>query len=83
MAEITGYRRPLPGTQPDYLFPDYASTIKRAPTKPLVRLPHTLTELTGPVFGHDEVKPADSLIIAKHHLKDKLIVTFPSLVDNL
>ena len=53
MSETTGYRRPFAGTQPDYLFPRYASTGKRAPTKPLVVLPHTLTELTGPIFGHE------------------------------
>jgi protocatechuate 3,4-dioxygenase beta subunit len=39
MSRITGYRRPFPGTQPDYLFPRYASTVKRAPTKPLIMLP--------------------------------------------
>ena len=44
MAELSSYRRPLPGTQPDYLFPPYASTVKRAPTRPLVMLPQTLTE---------------------------------------
>ena len=51
---MTGYRRPFPGTQPEYLFPMYASTVKRAPTRPLVILPHTLSELTGPVFGYDD-----------------------------
>lgn len=66
MSEITAYRRPTPGTQPDYLFPRYASTVKRAPTRPLVLLPHTLTELTGPVFGYDEVKPGDSDLTRQH-----------------
>ena len=66
MSEITGYRRPTPGTQPDYLFPRYASTVKRAPTKPLVMLPQTLTEVTGPVFGYDEVKPTDSDLTKQH-----------------
>ena len=66
MSEIIGYRRPAPGTQPDYLFPPYASTVKRAPTKPLVRLPHTQTELTGPVFGYDEVKRGDHDLTQQH-----------------
>src|SRR5260221_10758999 len=53
MADHAGYRRAAPGTQPDYLHAAYQSTVKRAPSKPLVLLPHTLTEITGPVFGHD------------------------------
>ena len=78
MSEITAYRRPAPGTQPDYLFPPYASTIKRAPTRPLVMLPHTLTELTGPLFGHDAVKPGDSDLTKQHAgepIGERIIVT--------
>ena len=37
MIEV--YRRPMQGTQPEYRFPPYGSTAKRAPTKPLVMLP--------------------------------------------
>jgi len=50
VAKIVGYRRPQPGTQPDYLHPAYASSIKRAPAKSLIYLPHTLSEVTGPSF---------------------------------
>jgi protocatechuate 3,4-dioxygenase beta subunit len=57
--EITSYRRPFWDTQPNYLFPRYVSTVKRAPTKPLVLLPHTLSEVTGPLFGPDDIKPTD------------------------
>jgi protocatechuate 3,4-dioxygenase beta subunit len=66
MSELLGYRRPRPETQPPYLFPYYASTVKRAPTRPLVLLPHTLTEITGPLFGRDEVKPGDSDLTRGH-----------------
>jgi protocatechuate 3,4-dioxygenase beta subunit len=67
MSEPTGaYRRPYVGTQPDYLFPKYASTVKRAPTKPLVVLPQTLSEITGPLFGHDEVKASDADLTRQH-----------------
>jgi protocatechuate 3,4-dioxygenase, beta subunit len=55
MASIAGYRRPFLGTQPNYLHPPYRSSIKRAPTQPLVYLPHTLSEVTGPTFGKDSV----------------------------
>lgn len=37
--------------QPPYIYPDYKSTVLRAPTKPLVLLKHSLAELSGPVFG--------------------------------
>ena len=57
MADVAGYRRPTKGTQPEYLCPPYASTRKRAPTQPLILLPHTLSEITGPVFGEDD-RPA-------------------------
>src|SRR5438445_10109116 len=55
MNDIRGSRRPVPGTQPRHLHPPYASSIKRAPSKPLVRIPHTLTEVTGPLFGKEAV----------------------------
>jgi protocatechuate 3,4-dioxygenase beta subunit len=54
---IKGYRRPRPGTQPDHLHPPYKSSITRAPTKPLVNLPHMLSEVTGPVFGPEVAEP--------------------------
>jgi protocatechuate 3,4-dioxygenase, beta subunit len=50
MGSLPGYRRPAPGTQPNHLHPAYVSSIKRAPSKPLVYLPHTLSEVTGPIF---------------------------------
>ncbi|MFN8459472.1 MAG: protocatechuate 3,4-dioxygenase subunit beta [Anaerolineae bacterium] len=46
--------------QPPYLHPPYASTVKRAPQEPLLPLPHTLSELTGPVYGYDDLKPLDN-----------------------
>jgi protocatechuate 3,4-dioxygenase beta subunit len=41
--------------QPGYVYESYHSTLKRAPARPLIFLPHTLTEHTGPVFGHQPV----------------------------
>ena len=63
MADVSGLpglRRPAAGTQPDYSYPPYASSIKRAPTQPLILLPHTLSEMTGPVFGYDALGPTDN-----------------------
>lgn len=64
MIEV--YRRSMQGTQPEYRFPPYGSTAKRAPTKLLVMLPHTLSETTGPVFGHDSVKAREFDLTAGH-----------------
>src|SRR6202051_2052108 len=50
MTKFRGYRRAEAGTQPNYLHPPYVSSIKRAPSKPLVYLPYTLSEVTGPMF---------------------------------
>jgi protocatechuate 3,4-dioxygenase, beta subunit len=54
------------GTQPEYLHPAYRSSVKRAPTRPLVVLPHTLSERTGPVFGQDAVGGNDQDLTAQH-----------------
>jgi protocatechuate 3,4-dioxygenase beta subunit len=48
------------------LSPDYKSTIKRSPTKPLVIIPHTLSELTGPVYGHETVRANDNDLTTQH-----------------
>ena len=46
--------------QPSYLYEGYKSTVKRGPTKPLIPMAHTLSELTGPVYGHDDLNPLDN-----------------------
>jgi protocatechuate 3,4-dioxygenase beta subunit len=50
----------VPGTQPEYHFPPYASTVARSPHLPLVLLPKTRTESTGPVFGHGFIHEHDN-----------------------
>jgi protocatechuate 3,4-dioxygenase beta subunit len=77
-ASPAGFRRPAPGIHPEYLFPAYASSVRRAPTRPLVLLPHGLTETTGPVFGHDVVRPTDHDLTAQaagEPLGERIIVT--------
>jgi len=78
MTGPSTYLRPPPGTQPEYLFPPYVSTIKRAPTKPLILLPQTLSELTGPLFGPDDVRQGDSDLTRQHSgspLGERIIVS--------
>ena len=60
------YTRPRPGTQPPVLYPDYASTQKRAPKRPPIRFEHTLSETTGPVFEGGWAGP-DSTDLTRQH----------------
>ena len=57
MKPMLGYRRPAPGTQPEYLHPPYVSSLKRAPKQRLILLPDTLSEMTGPSFRKNIVEP--------------------------
>lgn len=49
-----------PGSQPPYLHTPYGSTHHRAPRQPLITLPHTLSERTGPVYGHNPIGETDN-----------------------
>jgi protocatechuate 3,4-dioxygenase beta subunit len=60
MTTAAADREALKKTQPPYLHPAYVSTQKRAPLKPLVLIPSSLSHATGPVFGHDAIRPTDS-----------------------
>jgi protocatechuate 3,4-dioxygenase beta subunit len=51
-----GYRRPPATTQPPYRHPPYKASAHRAPTQPLVVMPQTLSEITGPRFMLDDLK---------------------------
>ena len=50
-AAATPFRALTPGTQPPNDFPEYGSTHKRHPTQRLLRIPQTVTEITGPRFS--------------------------------
>ena len=55
----------------------YRSSIKRAPLKPLVPMRHALSELTGPVYGHETVRPGDADLTTQHEgepLGERIIV---------
>jgi len=47
-------------SHPPYIYPDYRSTPLRGPKRPLIPLKATLSELTGPVYGHESVAELDS-----------------------
>jgi protocatechuate 3,4-dioxygenase beta subunit len=78
MTDFVPYRRPYFETQPPYLYPGYRSTLTRAPTRPLVRVPQTASEVTGPVFGYDEVSESDADLTRQHEgdpLGERIIVS--------
>jgi protocatechuate 3,4-dioxygenase, beta subunit len=85
MKHVAGYRAPYPGTQPDYLHSPYVSSIKRAPTKPLVHIPYTLSEVTGPSFPRDIVQ-ANACDLTRQHsgepLGERIIVSGRVLDEN-
>lgn len=56
----------VPATQPDFCFPPYLSSVPRSPRLPLIVLPNTLTERTGPVFGHGLIQVNDNDLTAQH-----------------
>jgi len=57
MSALCGYRRPAPGTQPSHLHPAYRSSVLRAPKQPLIYLPQTLSEITGPSITRERIDP--------------------------
>jgi protocatechuate 3,4-dioxygenase beta subunit len=59
--------------------------VLRAPRKPLILLPHTLSEITGPVFGPDAVTPADNDLTRQSDgepLGERIVVSGRVLDDN-
>lgn len=60
MSNLAQYRRPFWDTQPAYRFDPYGSTQLRSPNEPLIVVPQTLSEITGPTFGADFVGHGDN-----------------------
>ncbi len=60
------YRRPEPDSQPSYLYPAYRATVRRPPSQPLILLPHTLSEVTGPVLGDGPISESDNDLTRQH-----------------
>ncbi len=54
------------GPDPPYIHDDYVATRLRAPREPLVILPPSLSELTGPVYGNGAVSPSDADLTRQH-----------------
>ena len=71
------YRRPPSGTHPPNDSPGYRSTALRHPKEPLVIIPHTLSELTGPVYPYGRIDADDNDLTRQHRdepLGERIIV---------
>src|ERR671916_1174980 len=77
-TEKTAGLRPEDNGQPPYLYPDYVSTRLRAPKKPLIILPRTLSDTTGPAYGRGPIGELDHDLTRQHDgepLGERIIVT--------
>ena len=59
------YRRVPPGTHPPE-DPAYRSTVLRHPLEPLIQIPQTITEITGPSYPYEVVGPVDNDLTRQH-----------------
>ncbi len=83
-VKVNPYRRPDPGTQPESPYPPYRSTVLRSPRQPLILLPHTLSEITGPMYGHGDIAETDNDLTRQHAsdpLGERIIVRGQVLDD--
>lgn len=58
--------RGAPDVHPAPDTPAYRATALRHPTRPLVVIPQTLTEVTGPVYGRESIDPLDHDLTRQH-----------------
>jgi protocatechuate 3,4-dioxygenase beta subunit len=63
---MSGYHPPSASDEPPYLFEPYRSTLLRSPLQPLIPLRHTLSEITGPIFGPEVIGPRDHDLTRQH-----------------
>jgi protocatechuate 3,4-dioxygenase beta subunit len=60
------YPRPPVGTHPPNDWPGYGSTALRHPKEPLVIIPQTLSEITGPAYPYGRVQVTDNDLTRQH-----------------
>ncbi|HLT09359.1 MAG TPA: protocatechuate 3,4-dioxygenase subunit beta [Micromonosporaceae bacterium] len=60
------YERPPDGVHPPLASPEYKSTQLRAPAKSPLVIPHTITEVTGPVLGERDFSSLDADLTRQH-----------------
>jgi protocatechuate 3,4-dioxygenase beta subunit len=65
-------------TQPPLLYPPYTSSVRRAPSKPMIRLPDSFADLGAPLYGYLPFGDADNDLTRQHSgepLGERIIVS--------
>jgi len=52
--------------QPPQLTPNYKTSVPRSPRQALLSLEQSMSEITGPVFGHGDIDPIDNDLIRNY-----------------
>ncbi len=70
------FRAYAPGTQPENDTPAYGSTVLRHPTRELLKIPQTITELSGPQFSPAQFPPTDNIAVnnGREAMGERIIV---------
>jgi protocatechuate 3,4-dioxygenase, beta subunit len=66
------------GSQPPLLYPPYQSTVRRAPSQPLIRIPETYADLAAPLYGYLPIGGADNDLTRQHEdapLGERIVVS--------
>jgi len=66
MMTLKGLRRPPEGVHPPRHFAAYTASALRHPKQPLIVIPQTLSELTGPIYGYGKMGPLDNDLTRQH-----------------
>jgi len=70
---------------PPAYFPDYKTSVLRSPKKALLSLQQSLSELTGPVFGHSDLDPLDNDLLRNARIDNdpigERIIVFGRVLD--
>jgi protocatechuate 3,4-dioxygenase, beta subunit len=78
LQQVTDDELVAAGDNPKYDYPPYVSTGLRHPKKPLLILPETLSELTGPIYGESALEEFDNDLTRQfpgEPLGERIIVT--------
>ena len=89
MAETGSNRMPETGAffqrdrqwHPPALTPGYKSSVLRSPQKALVAFDNTLSELTGPVFGHAMLGDLDNDLIHNFAKSGETVIPLTYVID--
>jgi protocatechuate 3,4-dioxygenase beta subunit len=81
---LPSYRRDDTDSHPPLASPGYRSTVKRSPSRAPVLLPQMLTEVTGPVLGHERIGPTDHDLTRQHadEPQGQRIIVYGKVIDS-